>query len=109
MEEMTMNRLFSRSRCILYLSLLAASLGGLPAAAQPLRVIDDHGHDVEDNLELRERAGQRVEWRAEGASSARLVPVKVLALNDFHGQITTGRTVGGRPVGSAPVLVSYLR
>lgn len=37
------------------------------------------------------------------------VSVKVLALNDFHGQISAGKKVGTSAVGSAPVLAAYLR
>jgi 2',3'-cyclic-nucleotide 2'-phosphodiesterase/3'-nucleotidase len=37
------------------------------------------------------------------------VAVKVLAINDFHGQIGAGKLVGGKAVGSAGVLASYLR
>ncbi|MES1204997.1 MAG: bifunctional metallophosphatase/5'-nucleotidase [Pseudomonadota bacterium] len=35
--------------------------------------------------------------------------VKLLGINDFHGQIEAGRLVAGRPVGGAAVLSSYLR
>jgi 5'-nucleotidase len=34
--------------------------------------------------------------------------VRLLALNDFHGQIPAGRTVAGRPVGSAGILAAWL-
>ena len=36
------------------------------------------------------------------------VDVRILAINDFHGQLTERRDVSGRPVGGAPVLASYL-
>ena len=36
------------------------------------------------------------------------VQVKILAINDFHGQITPGQTLNKRPVGGIPVLASYL-
>ena len=36
------------------------------------------------------------------------VSMKILAINDFHGQIGTGKKVAGRDVGSAPVLAGYL-
>jgi 5'-nucleotidase len=42
-------------------------------------------------------------------SCSRLLNVQILAINDFHGQITEGRYVAGRPVGSAPVLAAYLQ
>jgi 5'-nucleotidase len=34
--------------------------------------------------------------------------VKILGFNDFHGHISAGTTVAGRPAGSAAVLASYL-
>jgi 5'-nucleotidase len=37
------------------------------------------------------------------------VPVQILAINDFHGQISAGKKVKDRPVGSAPVLAAYLK
>jgi 5'-nucleotidase len=37
------------------------------------------------------------------------VPVQILAINDFHGQVSAGRKVHDRPVGSAPVLAAYLK
>ncbi len=35
--------------------------------------------------------------------------VKLLGFNDFHGQISAGKLVSGRPVGSAGVLGAYLK
>jgi 5'-nucleotidase len=35
--------------------------------------------------------------------------VQLLALNDFHGQLGSGRTLAGHPAGGAAVLASYLR
>jgi 5'-nucleotidase len=37
------------------------------------------------------------------------VPVQILAINDFHGQLGPGKKVHDRPVGSAPVLAAYLK
>ncbi|MDO9549963.1 MAG: bifunctional metallophosphatase/5'-nucleotidase [Methanoregula sp.] len=37
------------------------------------------------------------------------VHVKILAINDFHGQLPPGQTQNKRPVGGAPVLASYLK
>jgi 5'-nucleotidase len=37
------------------------------------------------------------------------VTVQILAINDFHGQVSAGKKVNGRPVGSAPVLAAYLK
>ncbi len=44
-----------------------------------------------------------------GESATGDVKVKILAINDFHGQLGTGKKVKGRNVGSAPVLASYLK
>ncbi|HVR64663.1 MAG TPA: bifunctional metallophosphatase/5'-nucleotidase, partial [Polyangia bacterium] len=35
--------------------------------------------------------------------------VKLLGINDFHGQLDQGKKVGTRPVGGADVLISYLK
>ena len=37
-----------------------------------------------------------------------LIPLHILAVNDFHGQNIPGQTLNGTPVGSIPVLGSYL-
>ena len=37
------------------------------------------------------------------------VHVKILAVNDFHGQLPPGQTLNKRPAGGAPVLASYLK
>ncbi|MDP3395318.1 MAG: bifunctional metallophosphatase/5'-nucleotidase [Methanoregula sp.] len=36
------------------------------------------------------------------------IHVKILAINDFHGQIIPGQTLNKRPVGGSPVMASYL-
>jgi len=67
-----------------------------------------HDHSEEEDSALqRAQAAERVEWRAAGVADT--VRVKLLAINDFHGQLSTGRRVGNRPVGSASVLASYLQ
>ncbi len=43
----------------------------------------------------------------ENASTT--VPLHILAVNDFHGQIASGETMNGSPVGSIPVLGAYLQ
>ena len=55
-------------------------------------------------------------WMAFGAvpcaplgGGGPLVHVKLLAFNDFHGQISAGRSVDGRPVGAAAIFAAYLR
>lgn len=37
------------------------------------------------------------------------IVIKVLGINDFHGQISEGIKLNNRPVGSAPVLAAYIK
>jgi 5'-nucleotidase len=84
----------------------------------------DHSED-EDDAPQRAHAAERVEWRAEGVADgmgargavqgctvcafADTLRVKLLSINDFHGQLSAGRRVSNRPVGSAGALASYLK
>ena len=45
----------------------------------------------------------------KAAQALEPVRIRVLAINDFHGQISKGRRIDGRPVGSAGVLAAWLR
>ena len=45
---------------------------------------------------------------AAGAAPAANVHVKIIAINDFHGQVLP-RRAQGRPVGGAAVLAAYVR
>jgi 5'-nucleotidase len=77
----------------------------------------DQGHSLEadqndvraEGPEARARAQEAVGWRNEHGMRDPLVRIKLLGINDFHGQLSTGRLVAGRPVGSAAVLASYLK
>jgi len=40
---------------------------------------------------------------------AQQLMIKILGINDFHGQVSSGRRVNDRPAGSAAVLASYLK
>jgi len=63
-----------------------------------------------DNLIDREIANKEVSWQSKKDIKADLlIRGKILGINDFHGQIAEGRVVGGRPVGGAAVLTSYLK
>jgi 5'-nucleotidase len=53
-------------------------------------------------------AAATVLYCAAAVSAQNTVDVKILAINDLHGQLTTGLKVLGRPVGGAAVLASYL-
>lgn len=92
--------------------LLAAMLAvlALPALA------DMHAHDADedahDSTATRNHAESRIHWRKppqdRDSHPTAWVRMQILGFNDFHGQLSSGRLVSGRPVGSAPVLASYL-
>jgi 5'-nucleotidase len=63
-----------------------------------------------DSPALRKAAACRLTWRKPKWCRCREdVDVEILGINDFHGQISKGRAVAGRPVGGAEVLASWLR
>ncbi|WP_224752412.1 bifunctional metallophosphatase/5'-nucleotidase [Metabacillus arenae] len=39
----------------------------------------------------------------------RYIPVQILGINDFHGQINTFKTVNGKPAGGAAYMAAYLK
>lgn len=99
---------------VFFALLLLCSLLLTDVIAQDVCTLD-HSHDEteEDQPELRETAVQPVTWRAATTAVAAVsrdarIPVQILAINDFHGQLSAGRLVAGRPVGGAAVLASYL-
>jgi 5'-nucleotidase len=85
----------------------------MPAISRPTCTETPHEADEGADPELRKIAEQRVFWRTDqappGASPQAWHRVKILAVNDFHGQLSSGKKVGNRPVGSAAVLASYLK
>ena len=72
----------------------------------------DHNDAFEQDAGLREIASLPLHWlddRQDHKSNPESwVRFKILGFNDFHGQLSVGRKVGGRPVGSAAVLAAYL-
>src|SRR5262245_61973224 len=67
--------------------------------------------DETDTLLMCEAAARQVSWREEGSLEERdrFGLVKILAINDFHGQLLGGSRIGGRRLGGAAVLASYLK
>lgn len=43
------------------------------------------------------------------STNSPLIEIKILGINDFHGQISTGRMVKNEPVGGAAVLAAYIK
>lgn len=93
------------SRLVVLLLSFAVALSPHTLLAEPHQG-HDHSED-EDSAPQRAQAAERVEWRVEGVADT--LHVKLLAINDFHGQLSAGRFVASRPVGSAPVLAAWLK
>ncbi|CAM2917578.1 bifunctional metallophosphatase/5'-nucleotidase [Legionella worsleiensis] len=45
----------------------------------------------------------------QSLETSTLISIKLLGINDFHGQISTGRRVKNEPVGGAAVLAAYIK
>jgi 5'-nucleotidase len=98
----------------------AASVGVLSASllalSLPAHTRDDHGHSLEadqhdertEGVKARAQAAHRVRWRDPAWRRDPIVEVKLLGINDFHGQLSP-RAVGTRPAGGAAVLASYIK
>ncbi len=98
-----------------YTSLSALLLATCLSLSSPMLFANEgHGHDAHDDTPdsqaIRDFAEQKTEWQHEDFKQA-LAPVKVkiLGFNDFHGHISAGTRVAGRPVGGAAVFASYLK
>lgn len=99
-----------RARLAFPLAIACLNLS-LPAAAHT-----EHGRSLEadhyaeraEGARARTKARERIRWRDPSWRRDPVIPVKLLGLNDFHGQLS-GRTVGVRPVGGAAVFAAYLK
>ncbi len=86
--------------------LLAVALAIATPVWAELDQCQDHPEDEDDSYE-RAIAAERVAWRAEDVADT--LHVKLLSINDFHGQLSAGRRVANRPVGGVGVLAAYLK
>jgi 5'-nucleotidase len=107
------------SRLVRELLCISVLLMTLEATAQEMcNVGHEHDEEEETLLSLREAAQIPVFWqtpqdslrqvRTQEEKEEDTIHVKLLAINDFHGQLSAGRLVANRPVGGAAVLASYL-
>ncbi len=71
---------------------------------------DDLDNPKDNTAQLRKQVDNlNVQWRASSAAKVKAPRnIKILGFNDFHGQLSTGKLVGSRPVGGAAILASYL-
>lgn len=94
--------------------LLAAAVASIFAVAADAHNQHSHSNESDrfeervEGLGARKRASERLIWRDPRWRRDPVVKIKLLGINDFHGQLSP-RTVGSRPAGGAAVLASYLR
>jgi 5'-nucleotidase len=97
--------------------LIALSIASLLAALPLTSSIahEESGHSLEsdrvddsDRAEVRQKASERLRWRDPRWQHDPVVNLKLLGINDFHGQLSP-RLVAGRPAGGAAVLAAYLK
>ena len=98
--------------------LITCTIGALLSCVFVLPAVDHAGIQVQTRPSVLPAEGTCLSQGAgksgalfsrSGAAPAEPVHVKILAVNDFHGQLTAGQTLNKEPVGSAPVLAAYLK
>ncbi|MDY6945560.1 MAG: metallophosphoesterase, partial [Pseudomonadota bacterium] len=93
---------------------LAAAVATLVSVAAHSHNEQSHSNESDRFEERREgqgarrKAAERLTWRDLRWRHDPVVRIKLLGINDFHGQLSP-RAVGARPAGGAAVLASYLR
>jgi len=93
------------------LTLLSANAGAQHADAGHSLEADQHDERAE-GMQARAKASERVRWQDPAGRRDPQVSVKLLGINDFHGQLsprTLGPPTALRPVGGSAVLASYLQ
>lgn len=93
--------------------LLSAAIGMsmLTAFSTTVMSHDDMDDPRDNTVQLRTQVDKLIVKTRSPTAKAKptvLRKIKLLGFNDFHGQLSTGRRVGTRPVGGAAVLASYL-
>lgn len=98
-----------RSRSVLLAAAVVATFSG--AAYSHDQSHSNESDRFDERLEgigARNKAAHRLTWRDSRWKHDPVVNIKLLGINDFHGQLSP-RAVGARPAGGAAVLASYLR
>ena len=92
------------------LTLLSANAGAQHNDAGHSLEADQHDERAE-GMQARAKASERVRWQDPAGRHDPRISVKLIGINDFHGQLsprTLGPPTALRPVGGAAVLASYL-
>jgi 5'-nucleotidase len=97
------------SLAVAILTVLASNASAQGESGHSLEA-DQHDERV-DGPQARTRASEPVRWHDPAGRHDPTISVKLLGINDFHGQLsprTLGPPTALRPVGGAAVLASYL-
>ena len=105
---MRLQPVFTRGLTVLGAAVAALSWNGVQAHSQSHSLEEDQFDERVEGPNARLQATERLTWRDPSWQRDPVVHVKLLGINDFHGQLS-GRSVGTRPAGGAAVLASYLR
>lgn len=90
------------------------ALWGLPLSQPQEEINIDGGTVMTQHFERARFELQTIKGRRQVLLTrlgAELLPLhmKILAVNDFHGQLSTGRVVANKPVGGAAYLAAYIK
>lgn len=99
---------FAKARIFVALLLVIPFATGLVAQELSHTLESDDHDEYFDRAEARLKAEMRVHWRDPRWQRDPVVNLKLLGINDFHGQLSP-RAVSGRPAGGAAVLAAYLK
>jgi len=92
-------------------ALLTLTAGNASADQGHSLEADQHDERVLEGVQARSKASERVRWHDPAGRRDPTTSIKLLGINDFHGQLsprTLGPPTALRPVGGASVLASYL-
>lgn len=91
------------------LTVLGAAIAATFSTGAYSHSLEEDQHDERlEGASARRQAAERLTWRDSRWKHDPVVQIKLLGINDFHGQLSV-RAVGTRPAGGAAVLASYLR
>ena len=99
----------SQGLTLLVAAIAATGSGVAYSHSEQSHSLEADQHDERAEGEgARKQAEQRLTWRDSRWKRDPVVQIKLLGINDFHGQLSV-RAVGARPAGGAAVLTSYLK
>ncbi|MBL8266014.1 bifunctional metallophosphatase/5'-nucleotidase [Steroidobacter sp.] len=98
-----------RSQSVLLAAAVAATFAGVAQSHDQSHSNEQDSYQERgEGIAARSKAAERLTWRDSRWKHDPVVKIKLLGINDFHGQLSP-RAVGTRPAGGAAVLAAYLK